>query len=84
MSYFLTSKNINDITNYVNAYREKNQAPPLTWDSTLGAFAQNWAYYMASNNLFQNSGTQVYGENISCFSEYGKTEHLQYKITYLG
>lgn len=58
VQYFLTDKNIHDITDYVNSYREKNQAPPLAWDTTLGAYSQNWSYCMASNNLFQNSGTQ--------------------------
>jgi hypothetical protein len=71
VQYFLTSQNINDIANYVNAYRAKNQAPPLEWDTTLSTFSQNWSYYMARNNLFQHSGSQFYGENVSYLYGYG-------------
>ena len=60
----LSDENIIDITNYLNLYREKNQAPPLSWDTTIATFSQNWTYYMASNNLFQHSGSLLYGENI--------------------
>jgi hypothetical protein len=67
----LTSQNIIDITNYVNAYRARNQAPPITWNDTIASFAQNWSYFMTSNNLFQHSGTPLYGENISYFEGYG-------------
>jgi len=67
----LTSQNIIDITNYINAYRAKNQAPPIIWDNTIASFSQNWSYYMTSNNLFQHSGTPIYGENISFFQGYG-------------
>ena len=71
VQYFLTNQNINDIANYINAYRARNQAPPLVWDSTLATYSQNWSYYMAGNNLFQHSRTQLYGENISYFQGYG-------------
>jgi hypothetical protein len=60
-----------EITNYVNAYRAKNQAPPLVWDNTIASFAQQWSYYLASNNLFQHSGTNLYGENLAYFKGYG-------------
>lgn len=67
----LNDRNIIDLTNYVNAYRAKNQAPPLVWDNTIATFSQNWTYYMTSNNLFKHSGTPLYGENISYFEGYG-------------
>jgi len=70
----LTRKNIIDLTNYINAYRAKNQAPPLLWDNTIASFSQNWSYYMASNNLFQHSGTPIYGENISFFQGYSSDQ----------
>jgi len=60
-----------EITNYVNAYRAKNQASPLVWDNTIASFAQQWSYYLASNNLFQHSGTNLYGENLAYFKGYG-------------
>lgn len=63
-------QNIIDITNYINAYRAKNQAPSMSWDNTISSFAQNWSYYMTTNNLFKHSGTYTYGENISFFQGY--------------
>lgn len=67
----LTEQNICDIVDYVNSYREKNQAPPLAWDNTIASFAQSWSYNMAINNLFQHSGSRLYGENIGYFNGYG-------------
>ena len=68
---FFTYDNIIDITNYVNMYRERNQAPPLQWDNSITSYSQNWSFYMTSNNLLQHSGTTYYGENISFFEGYG-------------
>jgi len=68
----LSDENIIDITNYLNLYRERNQAPPLCWDATIATFSQKWSYYMASNNLFQHSGSLLYGENIIYLNKYGE------------
>jgi hypothetical protein len=68
---FFTYDNIIDITNYVNMYRARNQAPPLQWDNSITSYSQNWSYYMVSSNIFQHSGTTHYGENISFFEGYG-------------
>ena len=67
----LTSDQITEITNYVNAYRAKNQAPPLAWDATIAQFSQQWAYYLVSNNEFKHSGNNLYGENLAYFQGYG-------------
>lgn len=67
----LSDENIIDITNYLNSYREKNQAPHLSWDTTIATFSQNWSHHMASNNLFQHSGSLLYGENIIYLNKYG-------------
>jgi hypothetical protein len=67
----LTIDQITEITNYVNAYRAKNQAPPLTWDPTIGEFAQSWSYYLILNNEFKHSGNHLYGENLAYFQGYG-------------
>jgi hypothetical protein len=67
----LTSEQITEITNYVNAYREKNQAPPLTWDTTIAEFAQSWSFNLISNNEFKHSGNHLYGENLAYFQGYG-------------
>jgi hypothetical protein len=64
-------QNIIDITNYINMYRARNQAPPLQWDNSITSYSQNWCYYMVSSNIFQHSGTSHYGENISFFEGYG-------------
>jgi len=67
----LTDNQISTITDYVNAYRAKNQAPPLKWDSTIALFAQQWSAYLLTNNLFQHSNTQLYGENLAMLQGYG-------------
>jgi uncharacterized protein YkwD len=65
-----TPEQITIITNYINTYREKNQAPPLIWDSTIGLFSQNWSNYLLNNNLFNHSGNKLYGENLAWFKGY--------------
>lgn len=67
----LTSAHIAEITNYVNAYRAQNQAPPMTWDPTIAQFSQQWSYYLVSNNQFKHSGNNLYGENLAYFQGYG-------------
>lgn len=67
----LNSTQITNITNYINNYRAKHQSPPMNWNISIGTFAQQWSYYMASNNSFKHSGTKSYGENIAFFQGYG-------------
>jgi hypothetical protein len=67
----LTADQITEITNYVNNYRAANQAPPLAWNAAIATFAQQWSYHLVSNNLFQHSSTQLYGENLAMFQGYG-------------
>jgi len=67
----LSYQNILEITDYVNKYRARHHAPPLSWDNTLVSFAQQWSYYMTAYNIFKHSGNQLYGENISFFEGYG-------------
>jgi hypothetical protein len=68
----LTSDQITEITNYVNAYRAKNRAPPLIWDTTIAEFSQQWSYYLVSNDEFKHSGNNMYGENLAYFQGYGR------------
>lgn len=67
----LTPDQITEITNYINSYRAKNQAPPLTWDTTIAQFSQQWSYYLLSKNEFRHSGNNLYGENLAYFQGYG-------------
>lgn len=67
----LTSDQIIEITNYINAYRAKNQAPPLVWDPIIAQFSQQWSYYLVSNDEFKHSGNNLYGENLAYFQGYG-------------
>jgi hypothetical protein len=67
----LSYQNILEITDYVNKYRARHQAPHLSWDNTLVSFAQQWSYYMTVYNIFKHSGNSLYGENISFFEGYG-------------
>jgi hypothetical protein len=66
-----TSAQKTDITNYVNAYRAKNQAPALTWDDTIYAVSQAWSLHLANLHIIQHSGNTAYGENIAFFQGYG-------------
>lgn len=67
----LTSEQITELTNYVNTYRAKNQAPPMIWDATISNFSQSWSNYLLTNNVFKHSGTPLYGENLAWFQGYG-------------
>lgn len=71
LQHVLTAEQITEITNYINTYRAKNLAPPMTWDSTIASFSQNWANYLLTNNVFKHSGTPLYGENLAWFQGYG-------------
>ena len=66
-----TTEQKSEITNYINDYRAKHQSPPIIWDDTIASFSQQWAYYLLSNNLFQHSGSALYGENLAYFEGYG-------------
>jgi glioma pathogenesis-related protein 2 len=61
---------ITEITDYINNYRSKHNSPPLVWDTTIASFSQDWANYLLSNNLFQHSGSLIYGENLAYFQGY--------------
>lgn len=67
----LSSEQKQEITNYVNMYRGKHQSPPLVWSDPISAFSQNWSYYLITNNLFEHSGSSIYGENLAYFQGYG-------------
>ena len=67
----ITVEQKTEITNYINNYRARHQSPPLTWDETIATFAQQWSFYLLSNNLFQHSGSALYGENLAYFEGYG-------------
>jgi hypothetical protein len=67
----LTIEQINEITDYINHYRSLNQAPSLTWDNTIQEASNNWSHYLLTNDLFQHSGNQLYGENLAYFKGYG-------------
>lgn len=60
-----------DITNYVNSYRAKNQAPPLSWDDNIYGTSQSWSGNLESQHLMQHSGNSAYGENLAFFQGYG-------------
>lgn len=67
---FITENDKVEITNYVNKYRKLHQAPDLVWDNTIANYAQEWSNYLLINNLFQHSGSSMYGENLAYFKGY--------------
>ena len=60
-----------EITEYINQYRKAHQSPNLIWNETISNYSQTWSNYLISNNLFQHSGSQLYGENLAYFKGYG-------------
>ena len=60
-----------EIVDYVNQYRAKNQAPPMTYNTEAAAFADAWATKLTTEDVFQHSGTTLYGENLAFFEGYG-------------
>jgi hypothetical protein len=75
----ITLEQKTEITNYINNYRARHQSPPLTWDETIATFAQQWSFYLLSNNLFQHSGSALYGENLAYFEGYGNDIVILFK-----
>jgi hypothetical protein len=67
----LTQEQQTEITNYINSYRTKNQAPPLIWDNTIATASQEWSYNLANTNTFQHSNNPLYGENLTFLQGYG-------------
>lgn len=67
----LSEKQKIDITNYINQYRKAHNSPPLIYDNNIALFSQTWSNYLINNNLFQHSGSQLYGENLTYFKGYG-------------
>jgi hypothetical protein len=70
-----------EITDYINKYRSNHQAPNVVWNNTIAQFTQNWSNYLISNNLFQHSGTQLYGENLVYLQGYGSDLMTILKLT---
>ena len=67
-----TIQQITEITNYINVYRARHQAPALSWDRGIATLSQQWADYLDTYNLFQHStNTAKYGENIAFYKGYG-------------
>ena len=61
----ITKEQQDEITEYVNEYRSRHGSPPWKWDDSIAKFAQEYSYYLVSNNLFQHSNDQRYGEKLS-------------------
>ena len=71
IQHVLTGAQITEITSYINNYRSLNQSPPLVWDANILIASNQWSQYLLTNNLFQHSGNQQYGENLAYFEGYG-------------
>ena len=67
----LTFTQQSEITNYINMYRIKHQVKNIVLNDNQSLFSQNWSDYLLTNNLFQHSNTQLYGENLAFFQGYG-------------
>jgi len=67
----LSDKQKIDITNYINQYRKAHDTPPLVYNNDISSFSQTWSNYLLNNNVFQHSGSQLYGENLAYFKGYG-------------
>jgi hypothetical protein len=67
----LTPSQTNEITDYVNNYRSKHQAPPMSWDTVIYTTAQAWSAKLVSKHIMQHSNNALYGENLAYFQGYG-------------
>ncbi|NER23916.1 MAG: secretion protein [Symploca sp. SIO1C2] len=47
-----------------NSYRGTHNSPNMTLSSSLNSSAQSWANHLASNGVFEHSGTNNVGENL--------------------
>jgi hypothetical protein len=77
----LTDEQKMEITEYINQYRKAHQSPNLIWDGAISNYAQTWANYLLVNNLFQHSGSQLYGENLAYFKGYGNDTMTLIKLS---
>jgi hypothetical protein len=67
----LSPEQIDEITAYINEYRSRHQADPIRWSPSISMFTQNWALHLAADNVFEHSGSPVYGENLAFLQGYG-------------
>ncbi|XP_060596663.1 Golgi-associated plant pathogenesis-related protein 1-like isoform X3 [Ruditapes philippinarum] len=71
---------IADVVKQHNVYRALHGAPAVTDNATMSAFAQSWATYLNTNNVFEHNpaaGKNKYGENISwMWSSATGTQHV--------
>lgn len=74
-----TAQQITTITNHVNAYRAKHQAPPMTWAPAIASVSQQWSYRLLSTGAFEHSDTANYGENLAQLKGYGTDLVTLYK-----
>jgi hypothetical protein len=77
----LTDVQKKELTDYINQYRKAHQAQDLTWNNNIATFSQSWSNYLLSNNLFQHSGNQMYGENLAYFKGYGNDPMTLLKLS---
>jgi hypothetical protein len=63
----LSSNQIDEITAYINDYRSLHNAPPMKWNDTISTFSLLWAEYLNNKQIFEHSGSHLYGENLAYF-----------------
>ena len=56
--------NIDECLEAHNSKREMHGAKPLTWDDSLAKHAEEWALYLANENMFKHADPSGEGENI--------------------
>ena len=67
---------IKSITDHINVYREKHQAPRVEYSQEISDFSKSWSDYMANNRQFEHSGVEMYGENIAMIPV--NKDHIDY------
>jgi len=60
----LSQTDINQITNYINIYRQKHKAKLISHNQIISNFSQSYSDELLKNNLFQHSNNRLYGENL--------------------
>lgn len=77
----LSPEEIITITSYINNYRLKHKAKPLSHNNEISIFSESWSNNLLTTKEFKHSGNKKYGENLfSMFSSQKENKIATIKI----
>lgn len=72
MDCTISENDQDDISEYINVYRDIHQVSNLKWSHTIAHYSQEWANQLANSNMEEKSRASFYGENIFSLSDGGE------------